>query len=125
MAYTILIVDDEPFQLLVLRELFEMHGCRVIEATDGDEAFKIAQAEKPDLIVMDINMPKMQGDTAIHVLRETVETAGIGIIICSGNDKEKVERSVTFGPKLKYHEKPVNLNRLWETSAELLGAKPD
>ncbi len=61
MAKTILIVEDEPKNLKLLRDLLQVSGYSTVEATDGKQGVELAKSKKPDLILMDIQMPRMDG----------------------------------------------------------------
>ena len=72
---TVLVVDDVKFLRSLLRTCLEQHGCRVVEAADGRAAVKVAQQERPDLVLMDLHLPKMDGFAAARRIREL---AGLG-----------------------------------------------
>lgn len=67
------IVEDEPSQRKALVEKFTMHGFSVLEAKDGEEGLKIAEMEKPDIIILDIKMPKLSGMGMLNKLRQKSE----------------------------------------------------
>ena len=69
--YTLLIADDEPDILLLLREYFEVQGYRVLVASNGKEAIRLAE-KHPDLILLDVAMPKMDGLCVCRRLRQHV-----------------------------------------------------
>jgi len=77
----ILIADDEPDIRLVLRTRLERDGYSVLEARDGAEAVAMAQAEMPDLIVLDVMMPEMDGVEVCNRLRASFTTRGIPVIM--------------------------------------------
>ena len=79
----ILIVDDELYVKLLLKRAL----CRdytILEAGDGEEAIDIARRQKPDLILMDILMPKLDGIGACYILKSDVDTREIPVIMVSG-----------------------------------------
>ena len=76
----ILIVDDEPDVLLLLGERLTKAGYHVIKAASGKEAIDLAEKRKPDLILLDIAMPGMDGSEAATVLRADPNTCGIPIL---------------------------------------------
>lgn len=80
----VLVVDDYEDHRLALRLFLERRGCRVIEAVDGDEATKAATREHPDLILMDIAMPVVDGCAAMLRIREKQETRDVPIVAISG-----------------------------------------
>jgi diguanylate cyclase (GGDEF)-like protein len=77
----ILVVEDEPGILKVLRRILNLRGYRVVEATDGSRGIERAAAEKPDLVLLDVMMPGMNGFDVCRSLRENLETAMIPIVM--------------------------------------------
>ncbi len=77
---TILVVDDEPEVVELVRNRLEANGYHVISASDGVEGVKKAQKQKPDLIIMDILMPNLQGGDAVKILRTDAATKSIPVI---------------------------------------------
>ena len=80
-AKTILVADDESHILNVVSLKLRNAGFRVITARDGQEAFELANAEKPDLLITDYHMPQMSGIELCRKLRESAETASIPAIM--------------------------------------------
>ncbi len=76
----ILVVDDEPDVIDLVKNRLEANRYKVISATDGDEGLIKAQKEKPDLVIMDILMPNMMGGEAVRQLRSDESTKHIPII---------------------------------------------
>lgn len=77
---TILIVEDNFKNLKLCRDLLDLKGHLVLEATDGEEGINLARLHKPDLIVMDIQLPVFDGIKATGILRGKPETKNIPII---------------------------------------------
>lgn len=84
----ILIADDEPNLLMLTSQILESAGYTIFKATNGAEAIEKALAEKPDLILLDIRMPKVNGYEACRVLREDPEVGNVPIIIVSALGEE-------------------------------------
>lgn len=80
---TILIVEDEVDIAVVLRDLLELYGYRVEVAHDGQEGLAKAQASKPDLVVTDMMLPRLDGAELIERLRERPETRDVPILAIS------------------------------------------
>lgn len=78
---TILIVDDNPDNRLLLASQLSMHGYSILEAADGPEGIKVTQEKKPDLILLDVMMPMMNGFEVCSHLKSNPETASIPVII--------------------------------------------
>lgn len=83
MSKSVLVVDDEPDIREALRIILETDGYRVLEAGDGLEAVRIAQQARPDLIILDIMMPRLDGLEVLRRLEAEPETAGLPVIFLS------------------------------------------
>lgn len=93
-ARTILVVEDSATQALHLRTLLEQQGLDVLWARDGAQGVQLARQQRPDLIVLDIQMPEMNGFEVCQRLKETAETADIPVIMFTRYDDA---RSVLSG----------------------------
>ena len=82
----ILIVDDSPTETYVLRTFFEKQGYEVSEACNGKEGIAVAEAQQPDLIIMDIVMPEVNGFQATRELSNNEKTCNIPIIVYSSKN---------------------------------------
>lgn len=78
---TILVVEDDADLGKLVTRLLDSHGYRVLLATDGEAGVAVAVAERPDLILMDVKMPKLDGELALVQLRGQVSTAHIPVIM--------------------------------------------
>jgi DNA-binding response OmpR family regulator len=85
---TVLVVDDDPVIQKLLQVNFEMEGYRVITAGDGEEGLAKAQAERPDAIVLDVMMPKMDGLEVARRLKGDDETRSIPIVLLSAKAQQ-------------------------------------
>jgi DNA-binding response OmpR family regulator len=83
----VLIVDDSPTIVALLRKLLQQNGYATLEAGDAEEGIRLAQAEAPDLIFLDIVLPGMNGFAALRQLRRDPRTKDIPIIMISGNEQ--------------------------------------
>jgi len=93
---TILVVDDEEMMLEHLVHTLRRSGCQIISASKGKEAVRIAKAQHPDLIILDVVMPDMDGGQVASVLSESPDTANIPIIFLTGilTKEEGFDRTV-------------------------------
>ena len=82
-APTVLVVEDDPVILRLLEVNFELEGFSVLLAHDGAEGIEVARAEKPDVIITDIMMPKTSGLELVTTLKGDDATSGIPIILLS------------------------------------------
>lgn len=116
----VLYVEDHPAQRDILAQMLELNGFEVATASDGQEGVDKARSWLPDLILMDLRMPRMDGFEAIKVIRSEEPTAQIPIIAISAwaSAKHK-ERALEVGAHAHF-TKPVDLNRLLTTINEYL-----
>ncbi len=91
-AQKVLVVDDSPTDLHVITGYLTNNGYKTVSATTGEEALLKANADKPDLILMDVVMPGMNGYEATRALHRNPDTASIPIMIISskGQDTDKI-----------------------------------
>jgi DNA-binding response OmpR family regulator len=82
--WTILIADDDIQILALLRKHLTQPNIRLLEASDGAEALRIAKEEHPDLVILDVMMPSMSGWEVCRALREDPGTSSLGIIMLTG-----------------------------------------
>ncbi len=108
---TILIIEDNRRNMLLIRDLLQMHGFRTLEAFDGEEGIARAKAERPDLILMDLQLPGMDGLTATRLLRQDPITAGIPVVALTAHamkgDRERALQAGCNG----YIPKPIDTRR--------------
>ncbi len=120
MAKLILIVEDEPRNLKLVRDLLQVSGYTTIEATDGKQSVDLAKARKPDLILMDIQMPVMDGLEAIRILKADATTRNIPILALTSyamkGDKERILEAGCNG----YLAKPIDIQELLKKVAQYL-----
>jgi two-component system cell cycle response regulator DivK len=90
---TILYVEDNEYNRKIVRQLLSKTSYRLIEALDGEAGVAMAQAEKPDLILMDVQLPKMSGLDATRTLKADARTSDIPVIVITSfalsGDREK------------------------------------
>jgi two-component system, OmpR family, alkaline phosphatase synthesis response regulator PhoP len=88
----VLIVDDDPVMHLLHRHHFERAGYQVIPVSNGRDAIAVAQRELPDIIVMDVMMPDMDGLTAVRELKKSQASKAIPIIVVSAHPLYDISR---------------------------------
>lgn len=120
----ILVVDDYTENVELLEELLSSNGYDVSTADDGDEALKIAHKELPDLILLDIMMPKMDGYEVCEALREAKNTKDIPIIFVTAKTEVKDWTHAIFNMGANsYITKPINAKKLLEKVKSVLKMK--
>ncbi|MFN2309128.1 MAG: PleD family two-component system response regulator [Gammaproteobacteria bacterium] len=117
----ILIVDDSPTETHMLKSMLEKNGFETLTAASGEQGVEVAKAEKPDLVLMDVVMPGLNGFQATRQLTKNAETAGIPVIICTTLDQE-TDRvwGMRQGAK-DYVAKPVTETELVNKIKSVLG----
>lgn len=120
MSQSVLVVDDEPTARSMLRLILVRAGFEVREAKDGYEALEQVEGKIPDLMLLDIMMPGMDGFTVCQTLREQESTADLPIIMLSARaDPESVNTGLRVGAT-KYLTKPVTPDELTRHVREVL-----
>ena len=84
----ILVVDDSPTEVHVLTAMLQKNGFEVLSASSGEEGVEMATSEKPDLVLMDVVMPGMNGFQVTRKLTKNPETGSIPVIIITTKDQE-------------------------------------
>jgi len=115
----ILIADDETSIRLTVGRLLE-NDYVVLEATNGEEAVEIAKGQKPDLILMDLIMPKMDGYAACSQIKADEETKGIPVVILTAVGHELNKKFATEMGADGYITKPFSIQGLIEVITPLL-----
>ncbi len=112
---TVLIVDDDKKQLIIIRHILERGGFRVIEALNGDEALEAARTHQPDVMLIDIWMPGINGIDVIQILRQEEEIASIRVIAMSATSSHaEASESVRQSGADAYMLKPFKRQALLE-----------
>ena len=120
----ILIADDEVNLLLLLKDNLEEYGFDVVTAADGAEAYEKATQEKPDIIVLDVEMPRLNGLQVCEKIRRLPEFAAVPIMILSAYAQaEDIKKGLALGAN-QYMTKPFRVKELVETIRGLRVKKP-
>jgi two-component system, cell cycle response regulator DivK len=120
----ILIVEDNEKNLKLVRDLLQYHGFRTLEAVDAETGLQLAATNAPDLILMDIELPGMDGVTALEQLRADPVTAGIGVVAVTASvmpvDRERFTHAGFDGCIMK----PIDVKSFpGEVLAHCIGAR--
>jgi two-component system, cell cycle response regulator DivK len=120
----ILLVDDNAENRRFLSRRLERRGFEVLVAHDGAAAVEMAKAERPDLVLMDMNMPKVDGWEATRQIKAAPESAATPVIGLTAHALEgDRDRAIEAGCA-DYHTKPVEFEKLMEQIEQLLRAAP-
>lgn len=117
----VLIAEDSAVNRELLRELLEARGCEVAEACDGQEAVEMLAADLPEVLLLDINMPRLDGFGALQKIRGNPRTASLAVLAVTAyamrGDQEKVLHAGFDG----YLSKPIDAAGLGLEIARVLG----
>jgi CheY-like chemotaxis protein len=121
----ILIAEDNPVNRELLRELLEMRGHTIVEACDGEEALRIIEQTQPDLVLLDIGMPLLDGFGVIRKIRENPRFASMPVVAVTAyamqGDREKILSAKFDG----YLSKPVDARSLVQELDRLLSQQEE
>jgi DNA-binding response OmpR family regulator len=119
-AQRILICDDDPVILRLLQVNLELEGYEVLLAHDGEEAYDVASNENPDLVILDIMMPRMDGYQAVQALKGDVKTSAIPVVFLSAKAQQSdIDRGLRHGVS-DYLTKPFDPGELLEIVKRLI-----
>jgi len=105
----ILVVDDEEEIRSLLADHFQREGHVVLQAADGEEALQAVRRDRPDLVVLDVGLPRLDGIQVLRCIRR--EDPGVGVIMITGKSEAAVAPTLETGA-LGYFTKPFDLKRL-------------
>jgi len=121
MSRTILIVEDNELNMKLFRDLLAAHGYTTLQANNGHDALKITRAEKPDLILMDIQLPEISGLEVTRMIKEDDDIKHIPVIAVTAfamkGDAEKFKQ----GGCEAYIAKPISVAGFIETVRKFVG----
>jgi twitching motility two-component system response regulator PilH len=118
----ILIVDDSPTEVHVMKKALERHGYRTAVAGDGEEGIRLARQMRPDLIFMDIVMPGVNGYQATRTLTNDPDTREIPIVMVTSKGQETDRIWGLRQGAVDYMVKPVSMDQLVEKAQAALAA---
>jgi len=118
-ATRVLYVEDNAFNRKLVRDLLQRTAYQLLEATDGDSGLAAAQRELPDLVIMDIQLPKMSGLDVTRALRADATTAHIPIIVITSFAMSGDEQKAKAAGATAYLAKPYSPRELLETIRRL------
>jgi CheY-like chemotaxis protein len=114
---TVLVVDDEPVLRVLMREILQDEGYAVIDASDGQAMLELLQGVHPDLVLMDVMMPGVDGREAYQALRSRTDMPDLPVVMMSAAvQPAKLDPSIAA-----FLRKPFDLTELVELVAHLIG----
>jgi two-component system cell cycle response regulator DivK len=119
----ILIVEDNEKNMKLVRDVLQAKGYATLEAGTGEDGVRLATERKPDLILMDIQLPGISGIEALRALRADPQTAGIPAVAVTASVMQQDRKQITEAGFDGYLGKPLNLREFLETVRALLEKK--
>jgi CheY-like chemotaxis protein len=116
----VLLVEDSEDNRFMMRRLLEITGYEVVEATNGEQAVKIASLEHPDLILMDLSLPRVDGLAATRRIRQFPELREIPIVAVSAHDTADFHSDASAAGCNEYVTKPIDFGQLESLLKRLL-----
>jgi len=117
---TIMVVEDNPLNMKLVRSLLKLNGYEVIEAEDAELAIQLASVYQPDLILMDIQLPGMDGLEATRIIKSQEESKNIPVVALTSyampGDEEKAREAQCTG----YITKPIDTRNFIDTIKKFL-----
>jgi CheY-like chemotaxis protein len=120
---TILLVEDYQETRTMLRTWLERRGYRLVEAGDGQEAVDLAPLTHPDLILMDLRLPELNGIAATRRLRQHADLKNVPVVVLSALDPAMFREAALSVGCVEYLTKPIDLDKLEELLTRLLSDK--
>lgn len=119
-AKTVLIVEDNELNMKLFNDLLEAHGYITIQTRDGMEALQLAADRRPDLIVMDIQLPEVSGLDVTRQLKQDPELRSIPVIAVTAFAMKGDEEKIREGGCEDYIAKPISVTKFLETVQKYL-----
>jgi two-component system cell cycle response regulator DivK len=123
MSKTILIVEDNDLNMKLFHDLLEAHGINTVETKDGNNVLALAREHKPDLILMDIQLPEVSGLDVTRWLKDDAELKSIPVIAVTAFAMKGDEQKIREGGCEDYISKPISVTRFLEVIDNYLHKK--
>lgn len=121
MSHTVLIADDEPNIVISLEFLLEQNGYRVLVARDGHEALEAIEREAPDLVLLDVMLPRLSGYDVCQRIRQNPAWAHVRVVMLTARGREvEVTKGLALGANA-YVTKPFSTRELLDEVRRQLG----
>ena len=120
-AKTVLIVEDNELNMKLFHDLLDAHGYRILQTKDGMEALDIAREHRPDLILMDIQLPEVSGLEVTKWLKEDDQLRKIPVVAVTAFAMKGDEERIREGGCEAYLSKPISVGKFIETVRRFIG----
>ncbi len=121
MAKTVLIVEDNELNMRLFNDLLEAFGYRTVKTRDGRQALPLARQHKPDLIIMDIQLPEISGLDVTKLLKDDAELKAIPVVAVTAFAMRGDEQKIRAGGCDAYLSKPISVTTFLDTVRRFIG----
>lgn len=121
MTKTVLIVEDNDLNMKLFHDLLDAHGYQTLQTRDGLEALELARENRPDLILMDIQLPEVSGLEVTKWLKDDEELRGIPVVAVTAFAMKGDEERIREGGCEAYISKPISVATFLETIRQFVG----
>lgn len=118
---TVMIVEDQLEFLAIYKLYLERHGYRVVAAEDGEVAVRFAREHRPNVILMDLSMPRLDGIEATRELKRSPETRDIPVVLMTAHTYGSVGRRAREAGCVGFVAKPCEPRRILQEVQQLIG----
>ena len=118
--YSLLVIDDDEILIKAIRPILIAHGCSVLTAGTGEEGLQIAISQKPDMIILDVFLPKMKGRDVCKALKANEATKSIPVVFMTAKDSDEDIRAEREAGAAAHLTKPLQPKRLISTIRAIL-----
>jgi two-component system cell cycle response regulator DivK len=117
---TVLVVEDNELNMKLFHDLLEAHGIQTVETRNGNEVLSIARSKKPDLILMDIQLPEVSGLDVTKWLKDDPELKHIPVIAVTAFAMKGDEQKIREGGCEDYISKPISVTHFMDVISKYL-----
>lgn len=121
MAKTILIVEDNELNMKLFNDLLDAHGYNILQSRNGAEALELARKHRPDLILMDIQLPEVSGLVVTRWIKDDEDLKAIPVIAITAFAMKGDEEKIREGGCEAYLSKPISVVKFLETVRNFVG----
>ena len=106
---TVLVIEDNSLNMELVVDLLEVNGCRVLQATSAEDGLKLARQCSPDLVLMDLSLPGMDGLTATRILKSDPQTRNLTVIALTAHAMRSDQNKALDAGCDGYVSKPIDI----------------